>query len=566
MKKLLLCFAVFAAACLSAQAYTIKNDPLLKAMKTELDRSFKNLKNAEKVPMYYLSYQITDMADYRISAADGGITGDSLRRNRTLDIDVRVGSPKLDNTHQIKGDMGNRYSYGKYAHTLIALNSEEKAVRTAIWELTDLRYKEALEDYQKVKANMALTAAEEDDSDDFSFSEKVEFYEDVPAPQFNREEWKTRLKELSAFIAKDEVTMYSGVYFNIENDVRYFVNTEGSVIKTGNNYISLHYSAIHQAEDGMNLRRSKSYHARTVEELPSNEEIKKDMEQSLKELNALKNAPLVEPYHGPVILKNQASGVFFHEIFGHRVEGHRQKDVSEGQTFAKKMNMPVVSEIVSVVDDPTMASFKGIMLRGYYKYDDEGVKAQKAPLIEDGILKGFLMSRSPIAAAKKSNGHGRKSRNNKVVARMGNTIVTVKNPVPYEELRAMLIKEIKRQGKEYGLVFEDIEGGFTTTRNYGAQAFKVLPLLVYRVYADGRPDEVVRGVDIVGTPLASFNKIAAGADDDGIFNGTCGAESGWVPVSAVAPSLLVTELEVQKVNNPKNMPPILSVPKMGERQ
>jgi len=228
------------------------------------------------------------------------------------------------------------------------------------------------------------------------------------------------------------------------------------------------------------------------------------------------------------------------------------------------VNEPIVSSLITVEDDPTRAEFNGVPLRGYYKYDDEGVKAQKVTLIKAGVLKSFLMNRTPAAGFVKSNGHGRRSPGRAATARMGNTIITVKNPVPFAELRKMLIAECKKQGKPYGLVFEDISGGFTMVGRGGPQSFKVLPLLVYRVYADGRPDEVVRGVDIVGTPLTTFAKIAAGGTDVDIFNGTCGSESGWVPVSAVSPSILVTELEVEKTSNPKQKTPILTPPLTGD--
>ncbi|MEE8425633.1 MAG: metallopeptidase TldD-related protein, partial [Elusimicrobiota bacterium] len=186
--------------------------------------------------------------------------------------------------------------------------------------------------------------------------------------------------------------------------------------------------------------------------------------------------------------------------------------------------------------------------------------AQRVSLVENGILKGFLLSRSPIKGFPKSNGHGRRSAGQGVVARMGNILVESSISVPYSKLREMLIQEIQKQKKPYGLIFEDISGGFTTTSRSGPQSFKVIPLLVWRVYPDGRPDEAVRGVDIVGTPQASFQKIIAAADDTGIFNGTCGAESGWVPVSAAAPSILISEVEVEKKFKNSEKPPVLPPP------
>ena len=110
----------------------------------------------------------------------------------------------------------------------------------------------------------------------------------------------------------------------------------------------------------------------------------------------------------------------------------------------------------------------------------------------------------------------------------------------------MLIKECKKQGKAYGYLFRDVMGGFTNTARYMPNAFNIFPTEVYRIYTDGRPDELVRGVDLIGTPLAMFSEIAAAGNKPGVFHGFCGAESGSVPVSAIAPALLVKKIETQK--------------------
>ena len=144
--------------------------------------------------------------------------------------------------------------------------------------------------------------------------------------------------------------------------------------------------------------------------------------------------------------------------------------------------------------------------------------------------------------------------------RQGNLIVTSTHTVKDAELRQRLIDEVKKQGKPYGLYFEDIQGGFTLTQSALPQVFQVLPVLVWRVYADGRPDELVRGVDIVGTPLAAMNRILLTGDTTEIFNGICGAESGSVPVSAAAPAMLFSEIEVQKRRHSVSRPPILPPP------
>jgi predicted Zn-dependent protease len=319
-------------------------------------------------------------------------------------------------------------------------------------------------------------------------------------------------------------------------------------------------SAATKADDGMDLSQTYIFNASNEGGLPTEAEMRAALARVIEMVLALRAAPLVEPYTGPAILMNRASGVFFHEIFGHRIEGHRQKDVDEGQTFTKMIGKPVLPEFMSVSDDPTQAIFAGEDLRGFYRYDDEGVPAARVDLVEHGILKTFLLSRSPVPGFNRSNGHGRRSPGNAAVSRQGNLMIRSERSVTFDRLRELLIEECQSQGKPYGFLFEDITGGFTTTGRGGPQAFKVLPVVVYRVYADGRPQELVRGVDIVGTPLACFSQIIYTGDDPAVFNGTCGAESGWVPVSAVSPSILVRQIEIEKRQRSQERPPILPSP------
>jgi predicted Zn-dependent protease len=252
--------------------------------------------------------------------------------------------------------------------------------------------------------------------------------------------------------------------------------------------------------------------------------------------------------------------VFFHEVLGHRLEGQHQRGEKEGQTFTKKTNQAVLPQFLTVVDDPTQRTLNGTELSGWYEYDDEGVPAIRVNVVANGILKNFLMSRMPIKEFDKSNGHGRGQAGLMPTGRQGNLIVTSTRTVNETELRQRFIEEIKKQGKPYGLYFEDIEGGFTLTQRSMPQSFQVLPILVWKVYPDGRPDELVRGVDIVGTPLEAMSRILVTGDKEEVFNGICGAESGLVPVSAVAPAVLFADLETQKRPHSLNRPPILPPP------
>jgi predicted Zn-dependent protease len=310
----------------------------------------------------------------------------------------------------------------------------------------------------------------------------------------------------------------------------------------------------------MDLAAMQDFQSTDLDRLPKPEVIAAAVNRVGVDLAALLKAPTVEPFIGPAILSGRAAGVFFHEIFGHRVEGHRQKDEAEGQTFTKAIGTPVLPDFLSVVFDPTRKAIGSTELNGTYAYDDEGIQARPVTVVENGILKTFLMSRSPINGFDHSNGHGRRQPGAEVVSRQSNLIVESKKTVSDQRLREMLLAEIKRQKKPYGLFFEQVTGGYTTTQRRGLQAYTVIPLIVYRVYPDGRPDELVRGVDIVGTPLSSFAKILVTSDQPDVFNGYCGAESGQVPVSAVSPALLVSEIEIQKKDHALDRPPLLSPP------
>jgi predicted Zn-dependent protease len=535
---------------------------LLKVLSEELDYSMEHLAMPDGTKPYFMAYAVTDEQEVSLAAELGALTDQSRDHSRLLDVDVRVGDYALDNTHKIRGGfMGfDPSDFMGRMPTPISLSDDPAAIKHSVWLATDRSFKAAAKKYQKVQTNLKTMVEEEDKADDFS-REKPSVYGGKGAKlELDEAAWAQRLRRISVLAADHPLIYNSGVSLSADAVTKYFVNSEGTKLQHGQNYLRIFVSASTKAEDGMELSQYRSFSAATADGLPTEEELKTVFKEVIDRVLALREAPLVEPYTGPAILMNRASAVFFHEIFGHRIEGHRQKDVDEGQTFTKKIGEEVLPDFISVHDNPTIPKWGDTDLRGFYRFDDEGVPAQNVLLVDKGVLKTFLLSRSPVQDFKTSNGHGRRQPGRAVVSRMGNTIIYSTKTTSFEDLRRMLIEECKEQDKPYGLMFEDITGGFTGTSRRGAQTFKVLPVVVYRVYADGRPDELVRGVDIVGTPLTSFSKIIYTGDDPDVFNGTCGAESGGVPVSGVSPSILVSEIEVEKRRREQDKPPILSPP------
>ncbi len=557
MKKILTLTLLLSPCAAAAQA--AQSDPLLAALKAELARSTSTLAHAESAPLYYLGYEVYDKRYYGVSASEGAVFSEDSRRARQLDVDARVGSPALDNTHEVKGDYAYTNSK-KQELASLPVEDDPAPLRAEIWGLTDRAYKTALDRYAKVRMNKSVTAEEEDKSDDFSASPASVYYGPASFPAFDKAAFRNMLRRLSERFKKYDFIYDSYLRFSVETNNRYMVNSEGSSIVTGNTYVRLIYSLYTRTADGMELSRMKIYDSDKPSDMPAEAVIAKDIDASIAELAALRAAPPEQPYSGPVILQNRAAAVFFHEILGHRLEGHRQKSEESGQTFAKKVGQQIMPAFLSVYDDPTLYDVKGQFLRGYYRYDDEAVPARRAVLVENGVLKGFLMGRSPIRNFPESNGHGRRSEGHGAVARQGNLIVVSSRAVPYKALRERLIEEVKKDKKPYGLIVTDISGGFTITERSLPQSFSVQATMAYKVFPDGRPDEAVRGLNLIGTPLQTFSRIVETGDDPAVFDGSCGAESGWVPVSAVSPSLLFSEMESEKVQKSNARPPVLKPP------
>jgi predicted Zn-dependent protease len=527
---------------------------LLAVLADELDRNFRLLKEKGEIPPYFIAYAVTEQETGSLSATLGSLLGESHTRVRMLDLTVRVGTPKLDNYHVIRGEYP-RFTAG----ARVALEDNPNAIKQQLWRETDRVYRMATQRLINIRTNKEVRVAEREESDDFSKEPSATYYEQPPPLEFEMATWAGRLRKLSARFSKYPSVLSSQIAVTATREVKYLVTTDGTLLAHGRPFSRVMLSAQTKAQDGMDLATFDSFSYADPKQLPKESEIEKAIDAISQDLTSLLRAPVVDAYVGPAILSGRAAGVFFHEIFGHRVEGHRLKDESDGQTFAKSVGQAVLPEFISVTFDPTLKSAAGQDLNGWYLYDDEGVKARRVNLVEKGVLKTFLMSRTPIPGVPNSNGHGRREAGAEVVSRQSNLLVESAKSVSEQRLKEMLIEEVKKQGKPYGFYFQEITGGFTNTGRRGIQAFKVIPLVVYRIYPDGR-EELVRGADIVGTPLASFAKILATGDKLDVFNGYCGAESGSVPVSAVSPAILVSELEIQKKESSRDRPPLLPPP------
>jgi TldD protein len=531
----------------------------IRIMKEEISRNFQALQK-EQVSPYYISYSIDEIRSQSVSGIFGAITGQNEGKTAYLQINLRTGSPKLDNSHELRGDSLSSLLGRSSTTTRAPIGESPDGLAVILWRETNKSYRTAVETLSRVKSQQSVKIAEEDQSDDFSKVEPRVLLEKPLDIKVDLNKWASRIRKYTEPCKKYSFINSCSGSFQSEIRQKYFVDTDGAAISVPANYMRLQITASAKADDGMEMPLYLSYFGFNESEIPSETKVLADLRAMIADLSKLRAAPLVDPYSGPAILHGKASGVFFHEILGHRLEGHRLKSESEGHTFKKMVGEKVLPGFMSVTFDPTLRYFQGFPLSGAFAVDEEGTKAEKVATIQDGILKDFLMSRKPVDRFPRSNGHARSQPGATPVSRQSNLIVESKNMLHEEKLRQMLIEECKKQNKPFGLLFIEISGGSTNTGRSSANAFNVTPLVVYRVFADGRPDEMVRGVDLIGTPLTVFSKILATGSKLEVNNGTCGAESGGVPVAMVSPSILVSEIEVQKKAKSQEKPPILPAP------
>lgn len=552
-------FSFFLAALLAARpAFAAALDlpapspdaEVFQAMQAEMNRSLKRLTVESFGPPYFVAYRLIENSVVRLVSSYGATVRSDREENRTLYVETRVGDESLDNT-----DLTYHGKSGSAA-------ADPRVLRQHLWSLTDEAYKAAVAGFLEKKARKA-TELDRDKLEDLS-REPV-YTATVVNPPMDSDDRALRsaVQSASGQFKRFPWVHGSYVYLELEQARRYLLTSEGTRIATPYEHapVLLILTAWTRAEDGMRLDNRRSWAVSSPKDLPSPAVLLKEGEALAKELKAAREAPVQPPFSAPAILDPEVAGVFFHEALGHKLEGQRQRDPNESQVFKDQVGSRVLPEFLSVIDDPTLKEYDGQQLHGHYDYDDEGVPAQRVTLIERGVLKGFLMSRWPVKGFARSNGHGRADAFHHPSGRMGNLMVLAHEPVSRAELKSRLMALAKEQGKPYGFLLVGSSGGENPNNRRAAQTLEVRPRLVFRVDAETGEETPVRGVKLVGTPLVVLNRITAAGDDSRLSNPfNCGAESGQVPVDQIAPSLLVSNVELQRVPEERARPPILPSP------
>ncbi len=528
---------------------------VIQAMEKELKRSQEKLKLEGYETPYFISYQIKDNEYYSIKGKYGAIASSDHDRIRRLFVDVRVGNYDFDNS--IKGRSGGSVPFHDALD--VPVDNDPDAIRAALWQVTDLAYKDALTQYFNKKANN-VQKIKDKNTKSFTREKSHDYYGPELGLTFNPSKWEDSIRDISSVYKNYRELINADIVITAQKETVYFVNTEGTSYIRDEVLYSIDAQVTTRANDGKAISNYRNLYYVSPQGIPSVKELKSIVNEMVEETLEMREAEVLSPVSVPALLEPEAAGVVFHEAVGHRLEGERQIDDDEGQTFKEKVGEKVIPSFLSIVDDPSMKDFNGTHLMGYYPFDDQGVPGERVVLIEEGILRNFLLSRTPVNGFDSSNGHGRASYGRAPIARMSNTIIESNSEYSNEKLKELLIEEVKRQNKPFGLLIKRMKGGETNTSSYNFQAYRATPVAIYKVDPKTGEETPVRDIEIVGTPLVSINKIIATGNDYSVFNGFCGAESGYIPVSTVAPSILVSEIEFQRKSSKKEKPPLLPPP------
>ncbi len=512
-------------------------------MKSELDRSMRMLKRPGHPRPYFLSYLFRNHRRETFWGRLGAIMEHVVQAQNNVFCDVRVGSYRYDNVAEggLHEDPEKQESYD---YIPMPAECHEDAFKYGLWRLTDARYREAAEEFYErrsrelhfVDANRQLPSRVRRSPVTALKSSRFE--------EIDVDYWRHLVRKAGAVTRKHTAIKTSWVDFTASHRQSLYVDSEGSEQLRQQAVFELRAHLWLLPADGKAVLQELNLIEGDLHDLPSEKDFVKLIEERIRLLGALEKAPHLHAYSGPVLLSPGAAGLFFHEVIGHRLEGSRLLSAEEGATFRDLQGKRIAPRFIDIVDDPTKRTFRGRSMIGHFLFDDEGNPARRATLVERGVLESFLTGSGPLPGQRELNGHARNAYHERPISRMGNLFVVNREPVAPAELRERFLEEIRRQKKKYGIWVKETLGGETGTSSYDFQAFKGEIMHAVRVFADGR-EEPVRGVDFVGTPLSALDAILCMGDDDTLDNAWCGAESGTLPVSTIAPSALLRNLELQ---------------------
>jgi TldD protein len=605
--RVLAAFAIFLAvtSCAGgarAQSNPQDNDQTLRAMRDEMQRSKTRLElkipgTDQPVRPYYVEYRLLDLDVKEVVAQFGTLLQSTHTRNRFMDVAARVGSYKLDSSNFI-GDEGFRGFIG--AQGSVGIDRDYDSLRQDLWIATDQAFKEAVETYSRKQAYLS-SLARQSDIDDFAKADPIQVIQPLVTPDWSNRNWEQEARDSSATLRVFPEIYESRVTYYLVYATEYLLTSEGTEIRTNRTFAAVEAGMNTLANDGMPLNHLYSAYAPKPGDLPNVDAVRKGLNVAGSELMALRAAQPAQDYTGPVLFEARAAAPLLAQVLGPAMNGSRPPvsfqpvveqllgNLGGKSDWAGRIGARVLPPSVTLVDDPAAKDFHGTPLIGGYAVDDEGVRAQKVNVVENGNLKSLLMSRRPGSDSDQSNGHGRSGFLSDAKPTMSNLFFTSAEKISSADLKKKFLEQCKAEKLQYCVVVREMDNPslsllhqdefseLLASFNGGAGTGDRLPLLVYKVYPDDGREEIIRGARIIGVNTRSLRNLAGIGSDDFVYNymqsqiagfsgtalGAFGAAQGGLPASVVAPSLLFEELEVRGARGEPKRLPLLSAPPLS---
>lgn len=544
---------------LSAVAADQREDAVARALKDEMNRSMKQLQLERLDKPYFIAYRVTEISGRAVTAHFGALVNSAESRARTLQVEVRVGDYKLDNTNFLSPSLR-----GFSAGAALPLEDDYKEIRRQVWLATDAAYKRALEDLARKRAALQ-NKTRTDDTPDFS-QEPAASVDDEGVPAAVDPARMERLaRRLSALYREMPDVHQGAVMVNVFNQRTWYHDSEGRLSKRFRPLAAFAANAVSQAPDGAPLARTISAHARSLDGLPAEEELVRRVREMGASVRDLRAAPTLESYNGPVLFEGDAAPEIFERVFVPNLLATRRpvaegtRSVGRESPFLDKLGARVLPEFLSAADRPALDGIAGQPLLGGMNVDDQGVPVQETALVEKGVLKTLLTTRTPVRRIERSNGHARGGG-----PAPTNLVVTAENGLRPAELRAKFLDMLKAQDKEFGVIVRSVGGAVQAA---GAAEPALSLVLAYKVFPDGR-EELVRGVEVSGLSASTFKEILAASQDPAVVTGAF--RGGVMPgghgfptdrtVSFAVPALLFEDVTIKKISRELPKPPVAPHP------
>jgi predicted Zn-dependent protease len=513
---------------------------------------------------YYCSFVLRDAQWFNTWAGSGSVFRRRADRRRNVYCDIRVGAYRLDQTMH-GGLRDNDDELESVNYVRVPIDDQDYAgLRLGLWRLSETKFKEALADWNHKCAIRISTVDPHARLNSFVKTRAVRSVKYGRPEKVDEEKWVRFCKSASKWMSKLPHVSVGWVEFDGTQETKILVNTEGSMLVQHEKIFCLNASFKKLTKEGANLEVDLVLNVSSQEELPDMAVFKRMLKKKHEQLLRLMRAKKIHAFSGPVLLCPAPAGLLFHEAIGHRLEGSRLLSPGEGQTFKDQEGKRVLNVDISVKDNPRLKFFKGQRCIGAYDFDDEGSPGREALLIENGTLTGFLSTRAELPYADYfPNGHARNAKYQRPISRMAVTIIEGRDAVDMDRLKELLVEEIRKQKKPFGMIVYETSGGETETTAYDFQGFKGQISYATLVYPDGK-EVPVRGVNFIGTPLQAMNNIIAVGKEQVLDNAFCGAESGYIPVSTISPAILLSNLELQAKEEELVTQAILPKPRFRE--